>query len=188
MNCKNTYSFINFGQIQYEMPRPKNKEELQHLCKENYAKLMDFVHTFSKEEQEKDFLQGTLNRNIRDVLAHLHHWHLLMLNWYQVGMKGEKPAMPAEGYTWKTLPDYNREVQKMYAEMPLNEAKSLLNSSFKELQNLIENHSNDELFEKKRYKWTGTTSLGAYLISNTSSHYDWAYKLIKKQTKLWKKL
>ncbi|MEL6140134.1 MAG: ClbS/DfsB family four-helix bundle protein, partial [Bacteroidota bacterium] len=30
------------------------------------------------------------------------------------------------------------------------------------------------------YAWTGTTSLGAYLISSTSSHYDWAYKLIKR--------
>ena len=38
----------------------------------------------------------------------------------------------------------------------------------------------DELFEKKRYKWTGSTSLGAYLVSATSSHYDWAFKLIKK--------
>lgn len=37
-----------------------------------------------------------------------------------------------------------------------------------------------ELFEKKRYKWTGTTLLGAYFVSATSSHYDWAYKLIKK--------
>ena len=34
--------------------------------------------------------------------------------------------------------------------------------------------------EKKKYKWTGSTSLGAYLVSATSSHYDWAYKLIKK--------
>ncbi|MEM7107806.1 MAG: ClbS/DfsB family four-helix bundle protein [Bacteroidota bacterium] len=45
---------------------------------------------------------------------------------------------------------------------------------------MIEEHSEEELFEKKRYKWTGTTSLAAYLISATSSHYDWALKLMKK--------
>ncbi len=50
-------------------------------------------------------------------------------------------------------------------------------------QKLIEKHSDVELFEKKRYKWTGTTSLGAYLISSTSSHYDWAIKLIKRSMK-----
>ncbi|HOP45228.1 MAG TPA: ClbS/DfsB family four-helix bundle protein, partial [Flavobacteriales bacterium] len=38
----------------------------------------------------------------------------------------------------------------------------------------------EELFEKKRYRWTGSTSLGAYLVSATSSHYDWALKLIQK--------
>jgi len=59
----------------------------------------------------------------------------------------------------------------------------MLTSSFNELQDIIRKHSNEELFEKKRYKWTGTTSLGAYLVSATSSHYDWAYKLIKKARK-----
>jgi hypothetical protein len=48
---------------------------------------------------------------------------------------------------------------------------------------LICQHSDQELFEKKKYAWTGTTSLGAYLISATSSHYDWATKLIKRAKK-----
>lgn len=61
--------------------------------------------------------------------------------------------------------------------------KKLLDSSFIAIQNLIETHSDEELFEKKKYQWTGTTSLGAYLISATSSHYDWAYKLIRKAAK-----
>ncbi|MDR1911573.1 MAG: ClbS/DfsB family four-helix bundle protein, partial [Helicobacteraceae bacterium] len=37
----------------------------------------------------------------------------------------------------------------------------------------------DELFTKNKYEWTGTTSLGSYLISATSSHYDWGLKTIK---------
>ena len=37
----------------------------------------------------------------------------------------------------------------------------------------------DELFSKEKYQWTGTTSLGAYFILNTSSHYDWGLKTIK---------
>jgi hypothetical protein len=44
----------------------------------------------------------------------------------------------------------------------------------------METHSDEELFEKKRYQWTGTTSLGSYLVSATSSHYEWALKLIKR--------
>jgi hypothetical protein len=49
---------------------------------------------------------------------------------------------------------------------------------------LIEKHTDDELFTKKKYPWTGTTSLGAFLISATSSHYDWGLKTIKPLRKM----
>lgn len=35
-------------------------------------------------------------------------------------------------------------------------------------------------FKKKCYLWTSSTTLGVNLISNTSSHYNWAFKLIHK--------
>lgn len=162
------------------MPRPKTKEELQSLATKNYDKLMSLVVSFSTEEQHEDFPKGTMNRNIRDVLAHLYHWHMMMVDWYNVGMKGEKPEMPAKGYTWKTVPELNKEIWKMYTDASLTEIKKKLDASHKEVMKLVDKHTNEELFEKKYYKWTGTSSLGAYLISATSSHYDWAYKLIKK--------
>ncbi len=165
------------------MARPKTKEELLQLSQANFSKLMDFINSMSEKEQEKEFLGTTMNRNIRDVLGHLHEWHTMMLNWYIVGMSGKKPAIPAEGYTWKTTPELNRKIWKEYQKRELNEVKNLLKDSFIELEKIIEKHTNDELFEKRKYKWTGTTSLGAYLISATSSHYDWALKLIKRSKK-----
>ena len=165
------------------MPRPKTKAELLDLSHKNFKILNDYVDSFSDQEKNTDFPKGTLNRNIRDVLAHLHHWHLMFLDWYKVGMSGEKPNMPAKGYTWKTLPDLNKIIFEKYQDTNLETSRQLFNDSFKKIQKLIQKHTNEELFEKKRYKWTGTTSLGAYLISATSSHYDWAYKLIKKMKK-----
>lgn len=162
------------------MPRPKTKKELLELSQKNYSRLLEFVDSFSEIEKQKEFPKGFLNRNIRDVLAHLHHWHLMFLEWHKTGMKGEKPHMPALGYTWKTLPDLNREIWKKYKNISLKEAKKLLKTSFTSVQKVIEKHSDEELFTKKKYKWTGSTSLAAYLISATSSHYDWGLKLIKK--------
>lgn len=92
------------------MPRPKTKDELLELSQKNFAKLNELVDSYSSEEQVAEFPEGTMNRNIRDVLAHLHHWHLMMLEWYEIGMKGDKPDMPAKGYTWKTVPELNREI------------------------------------------------------------------------------
>ena len=150
------------------------------LGHKNYEKLLNYVESFSEEEVHAEFPQGTLNRNIRDVLAHLHHWHLMMQDWYSVGMTGDKPDIPGKGYTWKTVPDLNKKLKEKYEHTDLKEVRKLLDNSFAELQKIIEKHSDEELFEKKRYKWTGTTSLGSYLVSATSSHYDWAFKLIKR--------
>ena len=166
-----------------KMSRPKSKNELLELSQNNYIKLLGLVNSYSNEDVKREFPIGTLNRNIKDVLAHLHQWHLMMLEWYKIGMNGEKPDMPAKGYTWKTMPELNKKIWEDYRNIKLEEAKELLDKSYSEVQKLIKKHSNDELFEKKRFKWTGTTSLAAYLISNTSSHYDWGSKLIKKSMK-----
>jgi hypothetical protein len=50
---------------------------------------------------------------------------------------------------------------------------------------LITAHTDAELFTKKHYNWTGTTSLGAYFISATSSHYDWAMKKLRQAKRTW---
>ncbi len=163
------------------MARPTNKEELIKLSRDNFKKLFDLIGTMENEIVE--FPVGTLNRNVRDVLTHLHHWHLMMMDWYNVGMKGEKPDIPAKGYTWKDTPSLNKKIWEDYQRVSLKDSKNLLKNSYTEIQQIIEKHTNEELFEKKKYKWTGTTSLAAYLISATSSHYDWAIKVIKKALK-----
>lgn len=104
----------------------------------------------------------------------------MFLRWHDEGMAGGKPAIPAPGYTWKTTPDLNREINARYAETDPVEIRRKPDASHDAVMKLIEGYSNEELFEKKRYKWTGATSLGAYLVSATSSHYDWALKLIRK--------
>lgn len=165
------------------MARPKNKTELLTLREKNFEFLMEFIEGLPKNEQQAEFTKGTLNRNIKDILMHLHHWHLMMMDWYAVGMKGNKPDMPAKGYTWKTVPQLNKWIWEKYKDTPLEDAKSSIRASYKKVKALIDKHSNDELFEKRRFSWTGFTSLGAYFISASSSHYDWAIKLIRKARK-----
>ncbi len=162
------------------MPRPKTKPELLSASQQNFDRLDSLVDSFSEEEQKRDFPSGTMNRNIRDVLAHLHDWHLMMLRWYDLGMAGEKPDMPAKGFSWKDTPKLNQAIWEKHQSVDLAEVRKLLEKSHRDVHRLVEAHTDEELFEKKRYPWTGSTSLGAYLVSSTSSHYDWAYKLIKK--------
>ena len=51
---------------------------------------MDFIDALPADDQAAEFPPGTMNRNLRDVLTHLHHWHLMLLEWYKVGITGGK--------------------------------------------------------------------------------------------------
>lgn len=165
------------------MARPATKVELEAACAQTFEKLTAFIDSLPAAQQAGEFPPGTLNRNIRDVLAHLHHWHLMFLQWYEDGMKGLKPEMPAKGYTWKEAPALNREINSRYKTKALKTVRAKLEESHKRIQQIIASHSNDELFRKRHFPWTGSTSLGSYLVSATSSHYDWAYKFIKKSVR-----
>ncbi len=51
------------------------------------------------------------------------------------------------------------------------------------LMTVIDTHDGDDLFTKRRAPWTRSTSVGAYMVSATSSHDAWASKLIRKWAK-----
>ncbi|NQY20003.1 MAG: ClbS/DfsB family four-helix bundle protein [Campylobacteraceae bacterium] len=163
------------------MPRPKNKKELIDLSKERKKVLFDLINSFANKEIS--FKLDNRDKNLRDVLAHLHQWHLMFLLWYKDGMNNKKPIMPEEGYTWKRTKELNQNIWQKYQNKSFVEVELMFNDSYKKIQELIEKHSYDELYTKKYYKWTNTTSLASYLISASSSHYDWAIKLIKKEKK-----
>lgn len=169
------------------MPRPLNKADLLSLSESNLNKLLALIESLPPALRERSFDGNELNdrdKTIADVVCHLHEWHNLVLGWYQVGLTGKKPAIPGEGITWQTLPILNRRIYDQYAGTPLPTALGLLQKSHAALTDLVRSHSDEELFTKKKYAWTGTTSLGAYLISATSSHYDWAWKTLKPLKKL----
>lgn len=164
------------------MPRPVTKSDLMILGEANFKKLMEFISSLPEDYREKTYDNDELNdrdKRISDVICHLHEWHNMLQNWYQLGMSGSKPKIPAEGITWQTLPILNHRIFEMYQHTGLADALELLAKSHQHMMDLIAGHSDEELFTKKKYAWTGTTSLGAYFISATSSHYDWALKTIK---------
>lgn len=164
------------------MAVPKTREDLIYQAEENYKKLNQLVDSYS-EEEKKEFPPGTMNRNIRDVLGHLYHWHLLMFDWYDLGMKGEKPPMPAPGYKWNQLSELNLMIWEKCQQIPLSDIRKNLDRSHQKSMEIIQAHSQEELFEKKRFPWTGTSSMATYIRVNTAGHYLWAYKLIRKALK-----
>jgi hypothetical protein len=161
------------------MPRPTNKKKLVEQAKINFNKILEFIDELPDEIKNKTYKNGELNdrdETIADVICHLHEWHLMRKNWYEEGMSGKKPAL---SYTLQTLPVLNQKIWEKHKGTELKKAITMFKKSHKDIMTLVEKHTDDELFTKKKYQWTGSTSLGAYFTFNTSSHYNWALKTIK---------
>jgi len=157
------------------MARATTKPDLIIAANEQFEKLWKLVETMS-EKQESHWGR---DKNLRDVLVHLYEWHNLLITWIKANTNGIiRPFLP-EPYNWRTYPTMNVEFWKKHQNTSLIDAKNLLMNSHKTVMKLIDGFSNDELFAKDVFAWTGTSPLGAYCVSATSSHYDWAIKKIK---------
>lgn len=174
------------------MARPTTKKDLVISAEAQFKKLWDLINSMTEGEQIQTFTFDAENekeahwkrdRNIRDILIHLYEWQQLLLNWTDSNMSGVTKPFLLAPYNWKTYGDMNIEFWKNHQKTPYDESKKMLNESHYNVLKLIERFSNEELFEKGRFDWTGGTTLGSYCVSVTSSHYDWAMKKIKKHIK-----
>ena len=179
------------------MPRPKTKEDLLSLAKENYDKLIKLIEGMSEKELSTPFnfsdepskkeAHWNRDKNVRDVLIHLYEWHQLMLKFPKnnkdiTDKKSAIAFLPSE-YSWKTYGAMNVMFWNKHQETSFEEAKKKFAKSHAEVINLIESYSNEQLFVPKYFAWTGNAALGDYCVSTTSSHYDWAIKKIKAHIK-----
>jgi len=175
------------------MPRATTKPELITSANEQWNKLWKLIDSIPGGTQSVvfDFADNPKlkeahwkrDKNIRDVFIHLYEWHQLLLNWTATNLKGEaKPFLP-EPYNWKTYGEMNVEFWNKHQSTFYDEAAVMLRESHGKIMVLIESLSDEELFEKKHFPWTGTTNIGTYCVSVTASHYDWAMKKIKQHIK-----
>lgn len=171
------------------MPRPKTKEELLTAAESQFEKLMansadnlvlhpDIINAGKEAHWKRD-------KNWRDVLTHLYEWHQLLIKWLDHNLTSDKvhPFLP-EPYNWKTYSTMNQGFWEKHQTTSFADAVEQLKQSHKQALERIEKLSEEELFEKKHYKWTGTTNVASYCISSTSSHYDWALNKLRVHKKL----
>ncbi|MHC5373172.1 ClbS/DfsB family four-helix bundle protein [Enterococcus sp. LJL120] len=166
------------------MARPQDKATLIAQSQEYYERLIKLIESLSPAEQAGTFPFDDRDRNLRDVLIHLYEWHQMYLTWvhknYDEGISAK--FLPAP-YTMKMTPELNQHFWQQHQETSLETAKKLLAESHQAVMAEFDRFSDEELFTKKYFPWTGTTSLGSYSVSAASSHYDWAWKKIRKYQK-----
>lgn len=176
------------------MSRPQTKIDLLEAATSNYEKLLELIDSmteierntefdFSKDEKKKE-AHWKRDKNLRDVLIHLHEWHNLMFDWVENNTSGNSRPFLMEGYNWKTYGDMNIVFWKRNQGLATEEAMEQFKESHERIMQKITEMSSEELFQKNAYDWVGGSTIGSYFISVTSSHYDWAMKKIKAHRKI----
>ena len=176
------------------MPRPQTKNDLLEAAELNYNKLLELIDSmtetelntefdFSSDPKKKEAHWGR-DKNLRDVLIHLHEWHNLMIKWVANNRAGSRKPFLMEGYNWKTYGQMNLVFWQRNQSVSLEEALEQFKESHRKVIELIESMSNEELFQKNAFDWVGGSTIGSYFVSVTASHYDWAMKKIKAHRKM----
>ncbi len=132
--------------------------------------------------------------SVKDVLAHLVEWQQMNLDWYAAGLRGEKPAMPAPGFTLRDLPRLNQMIYHKHHRRSLQAVMRDYRSYHDRVVELIQVLPDRDLVTLNRFSWTGPSwTLSDYLRASTAAHYLWARTRIRrwhsknKSTRLTKK-
>jgi len=152
------------------------KQQLLTEAEEQFQTLLNFIHTIPAKKRTFSIETTKRNKNFRDVLMHLYEWHAMLERWYREGMDGDTPEMPAPGFKWRQLDKLNDQIRDNYDHIKLSQAIKKVTLSHHRIFQLIEQHTDEQIFTKQYYKWTKTSNLYSYFAANTSSHYSWAIK------------
>ena len=160
--------------------------------KENYEKLNCFISQLSEDELQTpfDFQETQRKKKLtgKGIKIYGMFWFIFMngISYFWLGYILIKKVTKGLFYLNLIIGKLMEKWISLFGRSTrtsLEEATRLLEQSHREVLELIEVFSNDELFTKGIYKWTGGTSLGSYFVSSTSSHYDWALKKLKAHRK-----
>jgi uncharacterized protein (TIGR03083 family) len=163
------------------MPKVTTKEALLDDIRTEREALEKFLSTLTPEKIAQP---GAIAEwSVKDVLAHLAEWEQLLLVWYNAGVRGEVPPLPAPGYNWGQMDELNQKIFEKYRDWTLEDVLGYFRKSYQKVLEAVQAMGEDELFTPGRYTWTKKNTLAAYVIPCTSEHYDWARKEMRKGLK-----
>jgi hypothetical protein len=160
------------------MSRPQTKTDLLVETETEYAALEQFLAGLSPTQMTAPGALG--DWSVKDVLMHLVEWQSMFFTWYEAGLRGESPQMPAPGYKWNQLPALNHAIYLRFEGVPLEEALGQFRASHRQTLALVQALSPEDLTQPGRYAWAGKHALCGFFSSNCGSHYRWARAAMRK--------
>jgi hypothetical protein len=162
------------------MGRRLSKQDLLNEIQLERSALDDTLALLSAREMTRSGVTRG-GWSVKDILAHLVEWQQMNLDWYAAGLRGDKPAMPAPGYTLRELPRLNQMIYRKHHRRSLQAVMADYRSYHQRIIALIEAVPDSDLVTLGRFNWTGPSwTLSDYLRASTAAHYLWARKRIRR--------
>ena len=159
--------------------RLKKNELLEELDRERKALDAALAVLSPRQMTQAGVTRG--GWSVKDILAHVVEWQAMNLRWYAAGLRGEKPAIPAPGYTMRELPRLNQKIHRKHHRRSLNAVLADYREYHARMVALIASLPDSDLVTLHRYTWTGPSwTLSDYLRASTAAHYLWARVRIRR--------
>ena len=127
---------------------------------------------------------GAYGWSAKDHVAHLAEWERLLFFWYDAGVRGENPPVPAEGHTWATIDALNTQIFERHRDDQLEHVLADWQAASRQLIALTQSISEADLYAHGRYAWTGRGTLASFVYECGANHYRWSMVEIKRGLKV----
>jgi hypothetical protein len=109
--------------------------------------------------------------SIKDVMAHVARCERLVTAWYRTRVSGDSSVQLELGYSSEAEDRMNLAWYEQDRHLSLDETRAVFKASYDDLRSMVEAMSEDEIFRRGHYPWTGPWPLLLYLCANTDNHY-----------------
>jgi hypothetical protein len=179
------FTFHQYDWIKKHVRRWRKSHAGNYL---NKKIILDRIQT-ERKRLEKNLTQLTPDQMIRpevigewsvkDILAHLMDWEQRFLGWYQAGLHGELPEVPAPGIGWDQLELLNQQIYEKYRDYPLEDVLRDFDDSYEQVLTMVKDLPENEFFSTGIYAWLGNNNMVEVILANTVNHYRWAKNHIR---------
>ena len=159
------------------MSRFTTKQELVDDIAKERRLLAELLAQIPDEQKLVEVIDGM---SVKDFLADRAEWGRMVIGWYTEAKAGCTPAVPSERFKWNQQKELNAWIHDRFADIGLQEVEQDFADVQDLLDQMLEEITEDELFAKKYYAFTGKSDLATYVNASTTAHYRSARRHIGK--------
>lgn len=160
------------------MPAATNKIDLLAVFDKDLAKLRKTLDGVDEAKASLSALDD--DTTIKGVIAHRTHWMGMFHGWYEDGVEGREVHVPAKGYKWNQLKEYNAPLYEKGNETQWADLLSDFEAACDKLRRFIASQDNESLYTSGAHAWTGKWTLGRFAEASGPSHFRSANTYIRK--------